>query len=227
VRTPPGVPLSIAASSSGAATRPTTVRLGSKVVKRGRQPSTMTSQLSKPMRETSSGALLPDSLNASDTPPMICSLPQKIASVWGALCSSWAVASRPHDSVQCPKRGPPPVVARPARARAAIAPRARRLAASKCFMDRASRRRDRRMDFRTTSEERELIYYAWCMSQVRAEAAPVRLRKGSGRYPQPVAPPPARLGSGPACTCRHRASVVASGSARQSDADEPRHHYWS
>lgn len=32
-----------------------------------------------------------------------------------------------------------------------------------------------------------VAYYAWCMAQVRAEAAPARLRKGAGRYPQPVA----------------------------------------
>lgn len=30
-------------------------------------------------------------------------------------------------------------------------------------------------------------YYAWCMAQLHAEAAPSRLRQGAGRYPQPVA----------------------------------------
>lgn len=32
-----------------------------------------------------------------------------------------------------------------------------------------------------------VAYYAWCMAQVTAETAPERLRKGAGRYPQPVA----------------------------------------
>ena len=30
-------------------------------------------------------------------------------------------------------------------------------------------------------------YYAWCMASIAVEAAPQRLRKGAGRYPQPVA----------------------------------------
>lgn len=30
-------------------------------------------------------------------------------------------------------------------------------------------------------------YYAWCMAQVSLEQAPARMRKGAGRYPQPVA----------------------------------------
>lgn len=30
-------------------------------------------------------------------------------------------------------------------------------------------------------------YYAWCMAQVAPTASPQRLRKGAGRYPQPVA----------------------------------------
>jgi GNAT superfamily N-acetyltransferase len=35
---------------------------------------------------------------------------------------------------------------------------------------------------------REVVaYYAWCMAQVDLESAPARLRKGAGRYPQPVA----------------------------------------
>ncbi|MGD9704515.1 MAG: N-acetyltransferase [Acidimicrobiia bacterium] len=32
-----------------------------------------------------------------------------------------------------------------------------------------------------------VAYYAWCMASVRVEDAPARLRKGGGRYPQPVA----------------------------------------
>jgi GNAT superfamily N-acetyltransferase len=32
-----------------------------------------------------------------------------------------------------------------------------------------------------------VAYYAWCMAQVASAAAPERLRKGAGRYPQPVA----------------------------------------
>lgn len=32
-----------------------------------------------------------------------------------------------------------------------------------------------------------VAYYAWCMAVLSVEAAPVRLRKGAGRYPQPVA----------------------------------------
>lgn len=32
-----------------------------------------------------------------------------------------------------------------------------------------------------------VAYYAWCMAQLDIEAAPARLRKGAGRYPQPVA----------------------------------------
>ncbi len=35
--------------------------------------------------------------------------------------------------------------------------------------------------------DRIVAYYAWCMAQVHSEAAPKRLRKGAGRYPQPVA----------------------------------------
>lgn len=30
-------------------------------------------------------------------------------------------------------------------------------------------------------------YYAWCMAQIHPSDAPERLRKGAGRYPQPVA----------------------------------------
>jgi GNAT superfamily N-acetyltransferase len=32
-----------------------------------------------------------------------------------------------------------------------------------------------------------VAYYAWCMAHVDIEAAPLRLRKGAGRYPQPIA----------------------------------------
>lgn len=32
-----------------------------------------------------------------------------------------------------------------------------------------------------------VAYYAWCMAQLDLETAPARLRKGAGRYPQPVA----------------------------------------
>jgi len=32
-----------------------------------------------------------------------------------------------------------------------------------------------------------VAYYGWCMAQINFEDAPVRLRKGAGRYPQPVA----------------------------------------
>ena len=34
---------------------------------------------------------------------------------------------------------------------------------------------------------RVVAYYAWCMAQLNTEAAPDRVRKGAGRYPQPVA----------------------------------------
>lgn len=32
-----------------------------------------------------------------------------------------------------------------------------------------------------------VAYYAWCMAVLALEDAPARLRKGAGRYPQPVA----------------------------------------
>lgn len=32
-----------------------------------------------------------------------------------------------------------------------------------------------------------VAYYSWCMAAITTESAPVRLRKGAGRYPQPVA----------------------------------------
>lgn len=34
---------------------------------------------------------------------------------------------------------------------------------------------------------RVVAYYAWCMAQLDTQAAPDRVRKGAGRYPQPVA----------------------------------------
>jgi GNAT superfamily N-acetyltransferase len=40
----------------------------------------------------------------------------------------------------------------------------------------------------TRQGSRDVVaYYAWCMAQLDLESAPPRLRKGSGRYPQPVA----------------------------------------
>lgn len=38
-----------------------------------------------------------------------------------------------------------------------------------------------------TADEHVIAYYAWCMAQLQVSAAPERLRKGAGRYPQPVA----------------------------------------
>lgn len=35
--------------------------------------------------------------------------------------------------------------------------------------------------------DRVIAYYDWCMAQIHSDAAPERLRKGAGRYPQPVA----------------------------------------
>lgn len=32
-----------------------------------------------------------------------------------------------------------------------------------------------------------VAYYAWCMASIAASDAPARMRKGAGRYPQPVA----------------------------------------
>jgi GNAT superfamily N-acetyltransferase len=34
--------------------------------------------------------------------------------------------------------------------------------------------------------DRVVAYYAWCMAQLAIDEAPDRLRKGAGRYPQPV-----------------------------------------
>lgn len=40
----------------------------------------------------------------------------------------------------------------------------------------------------TLADERTVVaYYAWCVALVTLAAAPARLRKGAGRYPQPVA----------------------------------------
>lgn len=40
----------------------------------------------------------------------------------------------------------------------------------------------------TERERAEVVaYYAWCMAQVRPDDAAARMRKGAGRYPQPVA----------------------------------------
>jgi hypothetical protein len=32
-----------------------------------------------------------------------------------------------------------------------------------------------------------VAYYAWCMAQIRFEAAPARVQQGAGHYPQPIA----------------------------------------
>lgn len=37
------------------------------------------------------------------------------------------------------------------------------------------------------SSDRIVAYYAWRMAEVGSAAAPARMRKGAGRYPQPVA----------------------------------------
>lgn len=40
----------------------------------------------------------------------------------------------------------------------------------------------------TPAATRDVVaYYAWCMARLDVESAPPRLRKGAGRYPQPVA----------------------------------------
>lgn len=43
--------------------------------------------------------------------------------------------------------------------------------------------------FVVTSQDADVVvaYYAWCMAQLAVAASPERLRKGAGRYPQPVA----------------------------------------
>lgn len=38
-----------------------------------------------------------------------------------------------------------------------------------------------------TGSDRVVAYYAWCMAQLAIGDVPERLRKGAGRYPQPVA----------------------------------------
>lgn len=38
-----------------------------------------------------------------------------------------------------------------------------------------------------TGSNRVVAYYAWCMGQLAISDAPERLRKGAGRYPQPIA----------------------------------------
>jgi GNAT superfamily N-acetyltransferase len=38
-----------------------------------------------------------------------------------------------------------------------------------------------------TDSNRVAAYYGWCMAQLATSDAPARLRKGAGRYPQPVA----------------------------------------
>jgi len=38
-----------------------------------------------------------------------------------------------------------------------------------------------------SGSDRVVAYYAWCMAQLAIGDAPERLRKGAGRYPQPVA----------------------------------------
>jgi hypothetical protein len=40
----------------------------------------------------------------------------------------------------------------------------------------------------TSTGDRDVVaYYAWCMAQIHIDEAPQRLRRGTGRYPQPVA----------------------------------------
>jgi GNAT superfamily N-acetyltransferase len=43
--------------------------------------------------------------------------------------------------------------------------------------------------FVVTAHSGDLVvaYYAWCMAQLHPAGAPERLRKGAGRYPQPIA----------------------------------------
>ncbi len=37
------------------------------------------------------------------------------------------------------------------------------------------------------SQPNVVAFYGWCMAQIQIADAPVRLRKGAGRYPQPIA----------------------------------------
>ena len=40
----------------------------------------------------------------------------------------------------------------------------------------------------TTHDAPDVVaYYAWCMAMLAVDAAPARMRKGAGRYPQPMA----------------------------------------
>jgi GNAT superfamily N-acetyltransferase len=43
--------------------------------------------------------------------------------------------------------------------------------------------------FVVTEQGQDIVvaYYAWCMAQITLADAPARLRRGAGRYPQPVA----------------------------------------
>lgn len=38
-----------------------------------------------------------------------------------------------------------------------------------------------------TDSAQVVAYYAWCMAQLSVDAAPERVRRGAGKYPQPVA----------------------------------------
>jgi GNAT superfamily N-acetyltransferase len=38
-----------------------------------------------------------------------------------------------------------------------------------------------------TDSDQVVVYYAWCMAQLTLGSAPERVRRGAGRYPQPVA----------------------------------------
>ena len=40
----------------------------------------------------------------------------------------------------------------------------------------------------TEADSHDVVaYYGWCMASISPEQAPLRLRKGAGRYPQPIA----------------------------------------
>ena len=40
----------------------------------------------------------------------------------------------------------------------------------------------------TPADRHDVVaYYGWCMASISTEKAPLRLRKGAGRYPQPIA----------------------------------------
>jgi GNAT superfamily N-acetyltransferase len=38
-----------------------------------------------------------------------------------------------------------------------------------------------------TEASEVVAYYAWCMASIRVDEAPLRMQRGAGRYPQPVA----------------------------------------